>query len=157
MFHGCRIGYPIFAILLGLVLETAASAQAASPVKQTARAQLIATLRSARRLLVAADRDYHGHRAKAAHEVTQALRELGFHPKKPQSGSPAQNGALVAAKAARTAQARTHEPQATSDAQLQQAQQLLQGALTQLTSTHPKATANVQTAITEITTALTIK
>ena len=113
--------------------------------------------RSARRLLVAADHDYNGHRAKAAHEVTQALKELGYHPKKHSIGFTRQNGALVAAKAARTAQARVHEPQATSDAQLQQAQQLLQGALTRLTSTHPKATANVQTAITEINTALAIK
>jgi hypothetical protein len=157
MFHVYRIGCPIFAIVLGLVLETTASAQAASPAKQAARAQLIATLRSARRLLVAADHDYNGHRAKAAHEVTQALRELGFHPKKPQSGSPAQNAAVAAAKAARSAQARVHEPQAASDAQLQQAQRLLQGALTQLSSIHPKATTNVQNAVTEITTALTIK
>jgi hypothetical protein len=157
MFHVRRIGYPIFAILLGLALDTTASAQAANPAKQAARAQLIATLRSAHKLLVAADHDYNGHRAKAAHEVHQALQELGFHHKKPQPGSPAQNAAVAGAKAAHAAQARMHEPQAASDAQLQQAQQLLQGALTQLTATHPKATTNVQNAITEITTALSIK
>ena len=50
-----------------------------------------------------------------------------------------------------------HEPQATSDAQLREAQQLLQGALTQLNGKHPKATANVKAAIAEINMALAIK
>jgi len=140
------MGCSILAVLMGLAWDTSASTQAANPAKQAAKAQIITTLRSARRLLATADRDYNGHRAKAAHEVTRALRELGFHPRHAQRGSPT-----------RTGQAKMHEPQAASDAQLQQAQQLLQGALAQLSGTHPKATANVQAAIREIGVALSIK
>jgi hypothetical protein len=49
------------------------------------------------------------------------------------------------------------EAQAKSDAQLRQAQQVLQQALMYINARHPKAAANVQAAIGEINTALSIK
>jgi hypothetical protein len=146
------------ALLASLALVSTAMAQATTPVVQgMAQKELIKTLRSAHRLLVAADHDYDGHRAKAAKEVHNALKELGYQHKKVQPASTPANGAVVAPKAGRTGQPRVHEPQANSDAQLLEAKGLLQGALTQLTGKHPTATAKVKAAIAEINTALSIK
>jgi hypothetical protein len=154
----CGTGLSIFALLAGLAQVSTAMAQTGpAAAKQSAHAELIQTLRSAHRLLVAADHDYDGHRAKAAEEVHKALKELGYHHKKAQTGTTPTNGEAVPPKAAQAGQPRVHQPQATSDAQLRQAQQLLQGVLTQLTAKHPKANVNVKTAITEINTALAIK
>ena len=50
-----------------------------------------------------------------------------------------------------------HEPQASSDAQLQEAYQLLEASTTEINSKHPKAAANVAAAIRELNTALKIK
>ena len=100
-------------------------------------------LRTAYGLLAIADRDYQGHRAKAAAEVHHALRELGFrHEHKVVEGK------VIAEKD-------MHEAQQRSDAQLRQAQQILQGI--QIVGNHPKAANHVQAAIGEIGTALTIK
>jgi hypothetical protein len=154
----CGTGWSILALLAGLAQVSTAMAQTTNAaVKESARAELIQTLRSAHKLLVTADHDYDGHRAKAAEEVHKALKELGYHHKKAQPGSPTANGAAVPPKAAHTGEPKMHQPQATSDAQLQQAQQLLQGVLTQLTGKHPKANVNVKTAIAEINTALAVK
>jgi Skp family chaperone for outer membrane proteins len=151
-------GFSIFALLAGLAQVSTAMAQAAAPTaKQAVHEELIQTLRAAHRLLLAADHDYDGHRAKAAEEVHKALKELGYHHKKPQSGSTPSHGAAGPAKAAHAGQPKIHEPQATSDAQLRQAQQLLQGTLMPLSVKHPKANANVKAAIVEINTALGIK
>jgi hypothetical protein len=149
----CIVGLSISLLFAGWA--STVMAQTTPPAKSAAHAELIKTLRSAHKLLAQADRDYDGHRAKAAEEVHKALKELGYHHKKAQSASTPKNGA--AAKVAHAAAPKVHEPQATSDAQLRQAQQILQGALTQMSGKHPKATANVKAAIAEINTALAIK
>ena len=145
----CVIGLLISMFFAGLA--STASAQ------ETANAELIKTLASAHMLLVSADYDYNGHRAKAAKEVHNTLEELGYHHKKAKSGLTPNNGVVVSPKAAHAGQQKIHEPQATSDAQMREAQQLLQGALTQLNGKHPNATANVKAAIAEINMALAIK
>ncbi len=132
-----------------LGLASPALAQAAKGAKQAAHSELIKELRSAHKLLAEADRDYDGHRAKAAEEVHKALKDLGYEHKK---------GAKTAAKkAANAKEPPVHEPQATSDAQLRQALDILKAALPRLEGKHPKAAANVTAAIAEIKTALAIK
>ena len=150
----CIIG--LLFVMLFAGLASAALAKAV-PAKGTANAELIQTLKSAHRLLVSADYDYEGHRAKAAKDVRNTLEELGHHHKKAQPGLTPNKGGVVPPKVAHASQEKMHEPQATSDAQLREAQQLLQGALTQLNVRHPQATANVKAAITEINMALAIK
>jgi len=137
-------GIGVLTLLFGFAVGSTTSAQ----VVPTTKAELIQELRSAHKLLAEADRDYDGHRAKAAAEVHKAIKELeGKHAgKKPHPGSTAK---VKPAKAPAV-----HEPQATSDSQLQQAQAILQGVQTE---NYPKVTANVTAAITEINTALKIK
>jgi hypothetical protein len=65
--------------------------------------------------------------------------------------------AAVPPQTSNAGQPRKHEPQTASDAQLREALQLLQVALTQFNGKHPKATANVEAAIAEINTALAVK
>jgi hypothetical protein len=90
------------------------------------------------RLLSQADHDYQGHRAKAMKHLHQAGRVLGVSLK---------------------GDGRTKEQQGTSDAQLQQAQATLQ----QMTANnangprHQRALQHVNSALSEISTALSIK
>jgi len=161
----CGIGLSLFVVFAAV--QSAAMAQTpATPTtapKQHTGSPLIHALRSAHKLLATADHDYDGHRAAAAKEVGNALKDLGYHHKKPQQAATAangtaNNGAVVAKKAAGSGQAATREPQATSDAQMLQAQQILQTALTQMNvSHHPKAAANIKAAICEINKALAIR
>ena len=156
----CLMGLSISLFFAGLA--STASAQTTTPVKESPHAELIKTLRHAHRLLVHANHDYQGHRAKAAEEVHKALRELGFHPPKAQPASTPANGNVVppqAAPAAHTGQPKMYELQANSDDQMREAKLHLEKAFKHLTRTgkHPKATANVQTAIAEVDMALGIK
>jgi hypothetical protein len=145
----CVIGLSISMFFAGLA--STASAQATQP---SAHAELIKSLHCAHKLLAHADKDYDGHRLKAAEEVHKALKELGYQHKKAHPGSTPANGAAVPAH---TAHAKMHEPQGNSDAQMREALQILQGALTHFNGTHPKAVANVNAAIAQINTALAIK
>ena len=149
----CVTGLSISLFFVGLASTTWAQA---TPVKESPHAEVIKILRHAHRLLVIADHDYDGHRAKAAAEVHKALKELGYHHPKAQPAKPAANGTVVPPHAG---QPKVHEAQATSDQQLREASAHLEKALNRLTSTgkHPKATANVRAAIAEIKTALKIK
>jgi hypothetical protein len=147
----CGIG--VLALLVGLALGSAASAQIAPPqsgAKKLEKAELVAQLRAAHKLLAEADRDYDGHRARAAEAVHKAIRELvgNHHPKKPPTGT----AAAVAKKSPAV-----HEPQAASDAQLRQAQGILQGVQGELSTRHPKAAEHISLAIGELNTALKIK
>jgi len=160
----CGLGLSITVFLGGLSLASIASAQTIAtppPANGTAthagHGVVVAELRRAHRLLVEADHDYDGHRAKAAQAVHAALKELGYQHKKVQPVSPAANGAVAPPATAKARQPKMHEPQATSDAQLREALQILQGTLTQMKGKHPKATANLNTAVVEINTALGIK
>jgi hypothetical protein len=122
--------------------------------KKWEKAELVKELRAAHRLLAEADRDYDGHRARAAEAVHKAIRELvgNHHPAKA-----AGSGAAGAAAAAVKKQPAIHEAQANSDAQLRQAQGILQTVQAELNAHHPKAATHVTLAIGEINTALKIK
>jgi hypothetical protein len=129
----------------------------AALVKAPTHAELIETLKKAHSLLVNADHDYDGHRAKAAEEVRKALEDLGDRPKKARATVAPTIGGVVAAVPVRAAQPKMHEPQAASDAQLREAEALLEGALAHLNGKHPNAHKNVRAAIAEIKVALAIK
>ena len=152
----CVIGLAISMSFAGLASTAAAqTTNAVTPATSSANAALIKTLREAHHLLAHADKDYDGHRAKAAEAVHKALKDLGYHHKKAQSGTPPANGSVVSPKTTHAGYAKMHEPQANSDAQLKLALQLLQGV--QFNGKHPKAAGHVQHAIREIDTALAIK
>jgi hypothetical protein len=149
----CGIG--VLSLLVGLAVESPSSAQTIPPKSAATRgekAELVKELRVAHQLLAEADHDYNGHRARAAAEVHKAIRKLvgTHHPKTVKPGS-------TAPVAPPVKQPAVHEPQATSDAQLRQAQAILLGVQTQLKAHHPKAAANIKAAIVEINTALSIK
>jgi hypothetical protein len=156
------LGLTIAAFLGSLSLASLASAQtvATPPAAGTAKHAVMESLRQAHRLLVEADHDYDGHRAKAAEAVHRAIRELEgkHHGKKVQAGSVAAAGAgAVISKPAKVKQPAVHEAQANSDAQLRQAQAILQQVQAELNAHHPKAVAHTTEAITEINTALSLK
>ncbi len=159
------LGLSISVILGGLNLASFASAQtittsppANATTKHAGCVLALENLRQAHRLLVEADHDYDGHRARAAEEVHKAIRELeGKHQAKRVQLGLAPAAHVVTNNGQRVKQPAIHEPQANSDAQLHRAQAILQGVQTGLNSHHPKAAANVAAAITEITTALALK
>jgi hypothetical protein len=126
---------------------------AAKRAKAMGHAEVMQALRSAQTLLAGADHDYDGQRALAVKEVHKALAELGHKGQlTPLKSSSA------ATKTTRTGKGGNSESQATSDAQLRQAQQLLQTALQHISAAkHPRAAGNVKEAIGHINTALTIK
>lgn len=125
--------------------------------KSTASAQqhaaVLSQLHAAHSLLIRADHDYNGNRAKAAHEVTQAIHALtGHHPHHTaHKGNVRIFGANV-----KKGNATPKLPQAQSDAHLKQASQLLAGVAGKLPPGH-KSSANVQQAIRHIQVALQIK
>lgn len=153
----------IGALAMLAIIAFGSTARAQSPVPKPAAekgewASILKQLHGAHRLLTTADRDYSGHRAKAAEEVRKAIEELGGHhhakPAQPGSTSP---GTAGVNKPAKTGEGHAHEPQGNSDDQLKQAQTILESVQSELNSRHPKAAGNVQAAITEITTALSLK
>lgn len=110
-------------------------------------ASILSELQQTRVLLNQADRDYDGFRAKAVHEVGQAMHAL--HPKHKHKLPPAPK---------LTGQ----ENQAVSDMQLAQASKQIQAVLSQLTSgtANPNATkavTHLQNAVGHLNTALKIK
>ena len=147
---------PVLLIVLTLGSTSWAKTMVSQAAKNGETAQVVMELKSAQRLLVAADHDYEGHRAKAAEEVHNAIKELAgnHHNKKAQPGS-ATKAAL--AKNSSAKQPAVHESQASSDAQLRQAEMILQGIQGRMNTHHAKAAANVSAAISEISTALAIK
>lgn len=127
-------------------------------------------LHSAKQLLESANHDYAGHRANAAHEVSLALHQInhpgGAQGQKPNGGNGG-NGANAGkkngnnpAKAknnAKVGQGKMTEPQAVSDAQLKQAAQIITVAMGQLPPAQVQAKTHLQSALREISTALTIR
>lgn len=120
-----------------------AAMQAAAQSVTPASSAVVAALKSAQTLLVTANRDYDGHRGKAAKEVHQALKALGYR-----TGA---GGASISRASVSTPSSNVHEAQATSDAQLLKAQQILQGVAGQVNTGH------VARAINEISKALAIR
>lgn len=84
-------------------------------------------------LLRTADHDYHGHRARAMHQIEDAVKELGSHV---------------------TGSGKGDEKQAESDTQLRNAQSLLQQAVGGLAG---KPHRHIEDAIKQLGIALTIK
>jgi hypothetical protein len=155
------LGLSVSFVLAGLMFESPAVARQVNKraAKALATTEVVSALKTAHQLLTVADHDYDGHRALAAREVHQALKELGHRQGNAQAGAlgTANPSATGANKAALTGQTKGNESQASSDAQLRQAQQLLQGALPYISPRHPKAAGNVKAAIGQINTALAIK
>ena len=146
-----------FAIRLSILFLFAGASIATSQtavVVESPHAELIQTLRAAHSLLVHADHDYDGHRAKAAEEVHKALRELGYEHKSVKAATTPESGVVIPPQTVVTGQPKVHEPQANSDIQLRKARRLLEGALTQLPEKHVRAAENVHAAIREIRMAL---
>jgi|SRR6516165_1388587 hypothetical protein len=114
----------VAALLLALGLVTRVQAQSTSS---------ITLLDDAYATLAQADHDYKGHRVKAMKQIERAVHELG--------------GKI-------SGKGKGHEPQATSDAQLKAAKELLQQAVPNLTG---KPLKHVNAAIKDIDEALAIK
>ncbi len=107
------LGLSISVFLGALSLASLASAQATTtPATPSAHAQLLKTLRQAHHLLVNADHDYDGHRAKAAEEVHKAIKELEgkHHGKKAQSATTPSTGGIGPRRPARGAKAKCMKP-----------------------------------------------
>jgi hypothetical protein len=156
------VGCSLIVGLAGTVPQSAALAvvPAAFVPTTSPHSQVMQALKAAHKLLSEADHDYQGHRHLAVEEVHKAIEELGRHHHKSAIviGSTA-SGVLVATpkNAAHSAHGKAHESQAVSDGQLQQAQQMLEGALTRLGASHSKAAANVHAAIVQINVALSVR
>lgn len=157
-FHRLLPGF-VGLVCLGLFVG---QASALSPARVQTKAQNhavkvdeLTALHQAKHLLVQANHDYKGHRAKAVHEITKAIHEIEHHHK-----GKGKTGTVAAHKSPATAgvkQGKVHEPQVTSDQQLQSAIALLQRAAGDLgNGKHPKALTHVNSAIQELQTALKI-
>ena len=156
MRSSCKWGIGLMALLAGLVIMSSA-AQTAPPreAKKREKAELVTELKAAHKLLVEANRDYDGHRARAAEEVHKAIKELGgkHHSTRVRPGSPV---VPPAAGPGHPKLPKVHEAQANSDSQLREAHAILRGLEAELGAHHSKAAANVAAAIAEIKTALKI-
>lgn len=157
-----RVG--IFAALMFSVAVTG-QARAVVPVGGTSGQHkgVLMELHAAKELLEHADHDYDGYRAKAVHHITEAIHDLREAHKAHESGNgkagqpglhaQKNNGNGSGQGAGKGAGQKLHEPQANSDSQLQKAMQLLAAAEGKLGS-HPRAHAEIQAAINDISAAL---
>jgi hypothetical protein len=129
----------IIAFLLSVNVATFASIERATPRpmkvgKETAQVQ---QLQAAYRTLEAANHDYKGHRKSAMREIDRACKLLGVTPRGDGGGK---------------------EPQGTSDAQLREAQSMLQSARATAAAQHlVQVVGHIDGAIREISLALQIK
>jgi hypothetical protein len=153
-----RLGFAVLIVLAVTVGESAArKVPKAKKVRAAAATEVFQALRTAHTLLAEANHDYDGHRALAAKEVHRAIVELRGKKAAPAVVDPAKAAAKAGSKPAAGA-AGQHEPQEVSDGQLRQAQQLLQQALSVVTSAgRGKAAGQIRAAVGEIDAALTIK
>lgn len=157
---GFRRLSPGFIALVGLSF-IAGPVVALSPLGAQSKAQNhavkvdeLTALHQAKHLLVGANHDYKGHRAKAVHEITQAIHEIEHHRK---GGGAKAGSGHKGQVAAGQKQGKVHEAQVASDQQLQAAIGLLQRAAGDLgNGKHPKALGHVNNAIKELQTALKI-
>ena len=145
-----RTSFRKIRLSLFTVFVAAGSAALAQAAVTTANSQAVQALKTAHALLATANRDYDGHRALADQEVRKAMAALGYRYRKVRTG-------VTPAPAVVAGQPSIHKRQADSDAQLGQAQQILQGVLAQTGASHPKAAAHLKAAIVHINTALSVK
>ena len=153
----------LFAIAVATVFAMPAVGSAASPFRKVGKvgksaastqqhAAVIAQLHAAHSLLIRADHDYNGNRAKAAHEVSTAIHALtGQH-----HHHHSKNVRLFGANINKKKTAGPKLPQAQSDAHLKQAGQILASAAGRLPAGH-KSSANVQAAMQHVRVALQIR
>ena len=138
----CRVGIctAVLTLFLTIGLNSRAQSPAPAPVKPTKAATATADsaaaglLTQAYTALAAADHDYQGHRVKAMKHIELAGKVLGI--------TLGGNG-------------KGHEVQTTSDQQLHTAQGLLQQAL--VPGLKPRVQNQIEKALAELTTALSIK
>jgi hypothetical protein len=124
--------------ILSLVIAfgTSSSIVRAEASSQT-RTQELDQLQEAYNLLKIADKDYHGHRAKAMRAIETAAKDI--------------NGAAEGKR-------RGHEAQSTSDEQMRQAKSLLESVQTTASNTsQDRFSSHISKALKEIDTALSIK
>jgi hypothetical protein len=130
---------------------------------------VVARLRSVHANLARIDHDYQGHRVRAMHAVSMAIRQLthqsmvyrgvGFAPGAGGNNNPA----LALRRGGVGGPRRPHMTQAQSDARMSQALRTLQGINMQLTNHgyhtggHARARGHVQSAMRELNTALAIR
>ena len=151
----CSVGRFVAVFLIGMGMLSAGTAEALvvhHTAKTSADPQIVQALQSAHKVLAGANHDYKGHRVLAMHQIHMALQKLGQTP----AASAAKTSAHPARKSAHSAKAAVHEDQAKSDAQLKQAQQILQGISGLSNAKHGAAT-HVSAAVREINTALSIR
>ena len=137
--HVKLYGYVIPTVVAGLVVLAGVSsyAQTATPATPSTSTNSTVTaglLTQAYNTLSVADHDYQGHRVKAMKHIEVAAKVLGVSLQGKGTG---------------------HEAQATSDQQLRTAQSLLQQAL--VPGLKPRVQKQINLALTEISTALSIK
>ena len=150
----------LFAIAVATVFALPAVGSAASPFRKVGKsaasaqqhAAVLAQLHAAHSLLMRADHDYNGNRAKAAHEVSTAIHALTGQHHHYHTGNVRLFGANINKK--KTASPKL--PQAQSDAHLKQAGQILASVAGRLPPGH-KSSANVQAAMQHVRVALQIK
>ena len=141
----CRFAVPtaVLILFLAIGLNSRAQSTAPAPAKPAAStnpststnsAASASLLSQAYAALAVANHDYQGHRVKAMKHIEVAAKVLGI--------TLGGNGT-------------GHEPQATSDQQLRTAQSLLQQALA--AGPRPRVQKQINLALTELSTALSIK
>jgi hypothetical protein len=130
---------------------------------------IVARLRSVHASLARIDREYQGHRARAMHAISMAIRQLSHQSMvyRGQGFAPGMNNgqAMAMRRGGVGAGARRAQPltQAQSDARMSQALRSLQGIGMQLsnqgyhTAGHARARGHVQRAVRELNTALSVR
>jgi hypothetical protein len=129
---------------------------------------IVARLRSVHASLARIEQDYKGHRVRAMHAISMAIRQLTHRSMVYQGrgfAAGVNNGLAMGMRRGGGAGAGRRQPmtRAQSDARMSQAQRTLQGIHMQLTSQgyhtagHARARGHVQHAIHELNTALSIR
>jgi hypothetical protein len=133
---------------------------AARKAKRSQDAQLVKQLRQAKSLLQKANHDYKGHRVKAIAQINKAIAQLRLDAS-PRRSTKARTTTAKRTTTVKPPRTGGGEPQAVSDAQLKQAQQILTTVQTQLaalpaTPYRTLAGTHIGNASTELTTALAV-
>jgi len=115
----------------------AGNSGSARPGNSEAKGTEVGQLRQAYAILAKADHDYKGHRVRAMHAVEAACDALGQDIR---------------------GDGKDVEPQPTSDEELRQAQQIIQGVESEATSNkQPRIARHLERAVNEINIALSVK
>jgi len=134
-----RLGLGVVGLLAvaGWSYSASASPVVTQPLAVGEKTTQVQQLQQAYHILEVADHDYKGHRKKAMGHIERACKELGAKPHGDGKGK---------------------EPQGTSDAQLREAQSMLQQARATASANNLKQVVkHIDNALEEINTALKIK